>query len=136
MSLGGFLPLDTPILDMLTSEAAQLLTDAAKTATKEDLFKIRETFSRTDSPFFRTHLFSPTTGHDVWPPPSEHVRATAETLSFADLRSIEEAFDLHVQSGAVQTQAATGIRGDVSACCCCTPCCCTAAAVTRPVSNP
>lgn len=135
MSLGGFLPLDTPILDMLSSNAAQLLTDAAKLATKEDLFKIREKFSRFDSPFIRTHIgLSETVGHDVWPPPTTPVRATVDTLTFQDLRSIEDAFDFHVQSGGIQTQV--GTRGDVSACCCCTPCCSTAASVTRPIANP
>jgi len=111
----GFLPLSTPISDMLRSESASLLTSAASALTKGDLLSLRQFHAR-ETP----HADPPTSG-----------------LSLEDLRSVETAFDDHNQKNSgIKSRSLSvdgdGTRGLTHACCCCTPCCTCAAAVTKP----
>jgi len=111
----GYMPLSTPIADMLRIDSASLLTSAASALTKGDLLALRQFHAR-ETP----HATPPTAG-----------------LSFDDLRSVEVAFDDHMQKLAgIKTRSLSlegdGTRGNVAACCCCTPCCTCAAAVTKP----
>jgi len=108
-----FFPKDTTVEDLVNETAVTKLTEAAKKATKDDLIKLRKFFGGDSSASGKRAL---PTSLDL-----------SVSLSLDDLRSIEDAFDFHVQDGSDNFT-----RGLTHACCCCTPCCTCAAAVTKP----
>jgi len=95
--VGGRLPSETKITDMLDPQRVQRLSPAARRLTKENLIEL-----------------------GGW----DGTRKTATELGLAvkDIQTIREVFGQGMRPGAVDSTLAI----DVS-CCCCTPCCCAAA---------
>lgn len=100
----------TPIHDSLGSEAAALLTEAARAITEGDAVRLNASLRDPDTPL------------------PEHL----QNLTHADIQSLHHAFQTTMEgtydlSSLAPSLVATAHAGD--ACCCCTPasCCCAAA---------
>jgi len=104
----GRLPMNTPITKLgLSAEEANMLTAAAKKATKADLFTIQQWIG---------------SGSKGKPPAG---------LTTADVSSIGKAFE--AEKTRQHDAAAMGDCTGSCCCCCCTPCCCCASAVVEPI---
>lgn len=108
-------PLNTPIKNMLSADAAKMLSAAAAAATKGDLVALRAGVRGIKGK-----------GPDA-------------NLSVTDVESIEKAFDSHefaahsrvgYKVAAAPLGMSTAAADDITACCCCCPCCSTAAAMS------
>lgn len=112
----GPAPLNTSIKNLLgaTSVYYDLLSTHAKKLTKKDLIHLR-----------KMHLGQ-----------SDAIETVKlKTLTFSDVKSIENAFDQKAQgeNGFSTSALKREVQADdTSYCCCCSPCCTCAAAVTRP----
>jgi hypothetical protein len=110
------LPLDTPLVDMVDPAFADLLTETAKTATKNDLIVLMNHHAFRDQiDLLGTRQFLPLT----------------VALNYEDIRSIEDAFHGHLIAS-----LSTNLRDGGDCCCCSIVCCCTAASVAKPERMP
>lgn len=108
-------PLNTPIKDMMSPEAAKMLTPAAAMASKADLIALRAGVR------------------------GMKTKGPETKLSVTDVDSIEKAFDssefaahskLGFKLAGTPLGMSTAAAHSVTACCSCCPCCSTAAAMT------
>lgn len=115
-SVGGDLPMDTPVAKMVGPDAATTLTPAARKLTKADILALGG------------FLGPPKTTKDLG-------------LDLKDVQSLESAFhmDFHAAIVAGFDEEMGGAEvgesltvGDIK-CCCCPCCCCTAAVELEPV---
>ncbi|MBI4665610.1 MAG: hypothetical protein HY751_04275 [Nitrospinae bacterium] len=122
---GGTLPDSTAISDLMDTASASLLTATAAQLTKSDLLNLRESD--------RYKTASLLGGSAIY-----------QSLSVADLESIESAFDNYYGTNGASGSRMARTGGydpsvmDTVACCCCSTapcCCCTAAAQADPVNE-
>lgn len=128
----GRAPFTTPIPDMLTTQAAGLLTPAASKLNKGQLLHLRNAVKGRTSPnapqnLTAADISSIETAFDT----HENAIATAMGFQHAGIEVPQSSQHAWVSFGVASAHAQSG--GGISCCCTCSPCCSCAASVTAPV---